>query len=93
MPDNIVKKHIIAVLEDKRDQKDLTERIDYVISEDMPESLCHVIEEWVDTLSVSDEEIARFIGWSVSEVAVIRDIDGIYSGESSDHEEIMIYRD
>jgi len=24
---------------------------------------------------------------------VIRDIDGIYSGESSDHEEIMIYRD
>ena len=49
MPDNIVKKHIIAVLEDKRDQKDLTERIDYVISEDMPESLCHVIEEWVDT--------------------------------------------
>ncbi len=38
----------------------------------IPQSLADAVENWIDLLSTPDEDIARFVGWSVEDVAAAR---------------------
>lgn len=38
----------------------------------IPPSLARALEDWVDLLNTPDEEIARFVGWTVQDVAAAR---------------------
>ncbi|MEV4413777.1 hypothetical protein [Catellatospora sp. NPDC049609] len=38
----------------------------------IPQSLASALEDWVDLLTTPDEDIARFVGWSVEDVAAAR---------------------
>lgn len=38
----------------------------------IPDSLAGALEDWVDLLSTPDEDIARFVGWTVQDVAAAR---------------------
>ncbi|WP_155368085.1 hypothetical protein [Catellatospora vulcania] len=38
----------------------------------IPHSLAGALEDWVDLLSTPDEDIARFVGWSVVDVEAAR---------------------
>ncbi|GAA1641734.1 hypothetical protein GCM10009679_53520 [Saccharothrix algeriensis] len=38
----------------------------------IPPSLARALEDWVDLLSTPDEEIARYVGWTVQDVAAAR---------------------
>lgn len=38
----------------------------------IPQSLAGALEDWIDLLTTPDEDIARFVGWSVEDVAAAR---------------------
>lgn len=38
----------------------------------IPHSLAGALEDWVDLLTTPDEDIARFVGWPVADVAAAR---------------------
>jgi hypothetical protein len=44
------------------------EPVPYVETPGVPETLGHAIEEWADSPSTPEEEIAEFIGWPVEKV-------------------------